>query len=87
LRPIAIRCVRSHAEWTAAKQRCERPCHTLISVGAEKTIVGRLQEQCERLLAIDDADNCSAWDLKADGGYVRRRRYLARLRDAPAARR
>jgi hypothetical protein len=41
-------------------------------IGAEKARVGCLQERCERLLAIDDADDCSAWDLKADGGYVRR---------------
>ena len=33
----------------------------------------RLREHCERLLAIYDADNCSAWDLQPDGSYVRRR--------------
>jgi polyphosphate kinase len=33
----------------------------------------RLQQQCERLLAIYDADNSSAWDLQPDGSYVRRR--------------
>jgi polyphosphate kinase len=32
----------------------------------------RLREQCERLLAIYDADNCSACDLHPDGSYVRR---------------
>jgi polyphosphate kinase len=32
----------------------------------------RLQEQCERLLAIYDADNSSAWDLQPDGSYLRR---------------
>jgi polyphosphate kinase len=32
----------------------------------------RLQGELEEILAVLESDNCSAWDLKADGSYIRR---------------
>ena len=54
------------ADWM--KRNLDNRVETIAPVGD-----ARLKEQCERLLAIYDADNCSAWDLQPDGSYVRRR--------------
>jgi polyphosphate kinase len=53
------------ADWM--KRNLDNRVETIAPVSAP-----HLQEQCERLLATYDADNCSAWDLQADGSYLRR---------------